>query len=238
PLDKTSSYRADGDLRLPENLGLVPVRRANGVVGNDPDRPGPDLPRPLRPLVKVVAPPPLPRAVCIVDGHPDHGNRGVDAGDRPHARNPASGADDHSAVDLLAEDGVRAADISGAFGCHGGGLDPKAELAKDLGGIEHALVARAAPLGEREVEVPGLDLDAQHARLEQPERLEEQFFAGLIPVEHSNRVGGHRPNDMARSTADRAGGQLGGEQRADVELFARAPSVNGAAESSATIDSA
>src|SRR5437667_424600 len=156
----------------------------------------------------------------------------------PLVRNPASGADDHSAVDLLAEDGVRAADISGAFGCHGGGLDPKAELAKDLGGIEHALVARAAPLGEREVEVPGLDLDAQHARLEQPERLEEQFFAGLIPVEHSNRVGGHRPNDMARSTADRAGGQLGGEQRADVELFARAPSVNGAAESSATIDSA
>src|SRR5438445_801148 len=150
----------------------------------------------------------------------------------------SAGMTSASAVDLLAEDGVRAADISGAFGCHGGGLDPKAELAQDLGGIEHALVARAAPLGEREVEVSGLDLDAQRARLEQPERLEEQFFAGLIPVEHGNRVGGHRPNDMARSMADRAGGQLGGEQRADVELFARAPSVNGAAESSATIDSA
>ena len=110
---------------------------------------------------------PLARSVGVVDRHPDHGDRRVDAGQGPHARDTAPRADDHPAVDLLAKDGVRAANVAGALGTHGGGFDPEAELAKRFRGVEHALVARAAPCLQGKVEVPGLDLDTQDVRLEQ-----------------------------------------------------------------------
>ena len=49
----------------------------------------------------------------------------MDAGDRGDARDPAAGADDHLAVDRLAQDPVRAADVVGALGRDRRRLDPE-----------------------------------------------------------------------------------------------------------------
>ena len=51
------------------------------------------------------------------------------AGQRADARDAAAGAHDDTAVDLLAEDGVRAADVAGALGRDRGGLDAEATFA-------------------------------------------------------------------------------------------------------------
>src|SRR5207245_11664057 len=100
-----------------------------------------------------------------------HAERRVESLARPYARDAAPGAHNHPAVDLLAQDGVRAADVAGPLRGDGGGFDPEAKLAKRLRGIEHALVARAAPRLERHIEVVCLELDAQDARLAQAGRL-------------------------------------------------------------------
>src|SRR5207244_552614 len=114
--------------------------------------------------------------------HPDYGDRCMDTGQRPDAGNPAAGADDDAAVDLLAEDRVRAADVARAFGRDGGRLDAVAKLAERLGGVEHTLVARLAPLHEGEIEVAGLDIDSKDARFEQAERLPEKLLPRLVAM--------------------------------------------------------
>ena len=69
------------------------------------------------------------------------------AGDRPdHARDPPAGADDHLAVDLLAQDPVRGADVVLALGRDRRRLEPEAGLAHGARGLVDDLVAGLAPL--------------------------------------------------------------------------------------------
>ena len=194
---------ADRELGAAEDFCLDPPGVAKGVVGDDPAGPAADLLRPEGPFLEVVPLAPLPGAVGVVDRHPDHGDRRVDAGNRPHAGDAAAGAHDHPAVDLLAQDRVGAADVAGTLGGDGRGLDAKPELAERGRGVEHALVTGLPPLLQREVEVPGFDLDPQHDRVEEAERLPEQLHAGLVAVEDGDRRARHRPNDMARSVEGR-----------------------------------
>jgi hypothetical protein len=72
----------------------------------------------------------------------------VDPGQRPDPWDAAAGTYDHAPVDLLAQDRVRAAYVTAAFGGDGGGLDAEPELAKGLGGFEDGLVAGLPPLLE------------------------------------------------------------------------------------------
>ena len=139
--------------------------------------------------------------------------------ERADARDPAAGPHDDPAVDLLAEDGVRAAHVARALGRDRRRLDAEAELAEGRGGVQDTLVSGAAALLERQVEIAGLDLDAEHARVEQAQGLTKKLFARLVAVQDSNHVGRHRPNHMARYARHRA-------------IWA------GPARSSATIDSA
>ena len=68
-----------------------------------------------RDLVVALALPPLRGAVRVADRHPHDRDRRVDAADRDDARDPAAGAHDHLAADLLAEDPVRRADVAAAL---------------------------------------------------------------------------------------------------------------------------
>src|SRR5205814_4729836 len=142
-----------------------------------------DLLGPEGPLVEVLAFAPLARAVGVVDGHADHGDGGVDAGQRADARDAPAGAHDDPTVDLLAQNRVGAADVAGALGRDGRRFDAEAELAEALGGVEHALVASAAALLEREVVVVGLDLEAEHLAVEEAQSLAEQLFPGLVAMQ-------------------------------------------------------
>ena len=209
-------HRADRELRPPEHLGLDPPRVAEGVVGDDPAGPPADLLGAVSPFVEIVALTPLASPVRVVHRHPDHRDRRMDSRERPYARDPAPGAHNHPAVDLLAQDGVRAADVAGPLRGDGGGFDPEAKLAKRLRGIEHALVARAAPRLERHIEVFCLDLDAQDARLEQAERLAEELLAGLIAVQDGDRRCGHRIESYGPVREGPGQSGSGGEQRADL----------------------
>ena len=114
--------------------------------------------------------------------------------DRIHAGDPPAGADDHPAVDRLAQDLVRAADVVGALGRDRGGLDAVAGLAHRARGRQHDLVPGPAAILQREVVVLELERDAADGRVEHPQRLLEQLLARLVPLEHDNPGPvGHRP---------------------------------------------
>ena len=172
---------------------------AECVVGHDPAGAAADLLGAVGPLVEVVALAPLPGPVRIVDRHPDHGDRRVHAGERPYARDAATGADDDPPIDLLTQDRVGAPDVAGPFGGDGGRLDAKTEPTERFGGVEDALVAGMPALLEGEVEIPGFDLQTEHAWIQDAQRLAEQLLAGLVAVQDGDCGGGHRSNHMARS---------------------------------------
>ena len=101
-------------------------------------------------------------AVGVLDRHPHDRDRVVDAGHRRHARDPAPGADDHLAVDLLAQDLVRAADVVGALGRDRRRLDRRSRpRASRAAALTHDLVAGPAAVLEREVVVLEVELDAR-----------------------------------------------------------------------------
>src|SRR5258708_28708001 len=191
-------HGADGELGAAEPLRLDALGVVDGVLGADAAGPAADLSGPVRPLVRLMALAPLLGAIGVVGRHPDHRDRGVDAGQRPDAWDAAPGPHDQAAVDVLAQDGVRAADVAASFWRDGRRLDPEPELAQRLGGGEHDLVAGPAALLEREVEVTLLDRQPDHVRLEEAQRLEEQLLPGLVAVQDGNGWCGHRPNHMAR----------------------------------------
>jgi len=116
----------------------------------------------------------------------------MDAGQRADARDAAAGAHDHAAVDLLAEDGVRAADVAGALGRDRGGLDAEATFAKRGRRLVHHLVARLAAVGEGEIEIALHHLEADDVALEQAPGLQEQLLAGLVAVQHRDCRCRHR----------------------------------------------
>src|SRR4051794_12248505 len=91
----------------------------------------------VRDLVTVLGLAPLLGAVGVADRHAAHRDRVVDAAQRRHTRDAAAGADDHLAVDLLAQDAVGRADVVGALGRDRGRLDRQAALANRGGGLGH-----------------------------------------------------------------------------------------------------
>src|SRR5207249_5124103 len=64
----------------------------------------------------------------------------------------------HLAVDLLAQDAIRAAHVVGALGRDRRRLDRQARLADSRRGSAHDLVLRAAPVLQRQVVALELDL--------------------------------------------------------------------------------
>ncbi len=142
---------------------------------------------------------PLLGAVGVLDRHPHDRDRVVDAGDRRHARDAAAGADDHLAVDLLAEDAVRRADVVGALGRDRRGLDAEAGRAHRDGGLVDDGVVRRPAVLEREVEVLELERQTRHLRVEHADGLVEQLLAGLVTFEDRDlqRLG-HAADDSPR----------------------------------------
>ena len=65
-------------------------------------------------------------------------------------------------------------------------LRPKPVSRKSLGSVVDDLVAGLPAVLEREVEVLALDLESEHVRLEEADRLAEELLAGLVPVEHDH----------------------------------------------------
>src|SRR5204862_5203357 len=96
----------------------------------------------VRDLVAVLGLAPLLRAVGVADCHPADRDRVVDAAERRDARDPAAGADDDLAVDLLAQDAVRAADVVLALRRDRRRLDSEAGLADGSRSGDHDLVVR------------------------------------------------------------------------------------------------
>ena len=119
------------------------------------------------------------------------------------AGDPPAGADDHLAVDLLAQDAVRRADVVVALGRDRRGLDPEAGLAHRGGGLGDDAVVGLAPVLEREVVALELELEAADVGVEHAQRLLEQLLAGLVALEDDDPQ--RRPSGMrARSRRARA----------------------------------
>ena len=85
----------------------------------------------------------LLRAVGVPHGHPDHGDRVVHARHGRDARDPPAGADDHLAVELLAQDPVGAAHVVLALGRDGGRLQAQPRLADGGGRLLDDLRSRS-----------------------------------------------------------------------------------------------
>ena len=182
--------RGDGPLRPAVDLRADPLGHPERVLGHRVTGGARDLLRQVGDLVAALALAPLLGAVGVVDRHPHHGDRVVDARDGPdHARDPPAGADDHLAVDLLAEDPVRRADVVLALGRDGRRLQPEAGLAHRARRLVDDLVARLTPLLEPEVEVLELERHAEQFRVEHPHGLLEQFLAGLVALEDDDLQG-------------------------------------------------
>jgi hypothetical protein len=123
-------------------------------------------------------------AVGVADRHPHDRDRVVHARDRSDgARDPPAGANDHLAVDRLAQDPVRRADVVLALRRDRRGLEAEAGRAHRRGGLGDALVLRRAPVLEREIVVLELDLRPADVGVEHADRLLEQLLAGLVAVE-------------------------------------------------------
>ena len=99
-----------------------------------------------------VALPSLGRTVCVVNRHPHDRDGVVNAGHRRHPWQATAGPDDHLAVQLLAQDPVRGANVVGILGGDGRGLQPKTRLAHRGRRIDHHLIRGCAAIVEGEVE--------------------------------------------------------------------------------------
>ena len=110
------------------------------------------------------------------------------AGDRRDAGDAAAGADDHLAVDLLAQDAVGRADVVLALGRDRRGLDarsPDSRIARAASWTTSLSVAPA--LLEREVEAVELDVEADDVGVEHAQRLLEQLLPGLVALQDGDR---------------------------------------------------
>src|SRR5262249_59396222 len=107
--------RADRVLRAAEDLGAGPLGLAERELGDGVADPALDPLGAERNLVLTLALAPLLGAVGVADRHPDDRDRSVYAAERRDPRNPAPGADDDLAADLLAEDAIRRADVAAAL---------------------------------------------------------------------------------------------------------------------------
>ena len=116
----------------------------------------------------------------------------------PHARQAPAAADDDLAADRLAQQRVRAADVLGALGGDGRGLQPEAVRHDGLGGVEHDLVAGAAAVLEREVVALDLERQPGHVGVEHPEGLLQQLLAGLVALHDHEGPG---PGQVGDGTA-------------------------------------
>src|SRR5581483_1003177 len=112
-----------------------------------------------RDLVVALALAPLLGPVCVAYGHAHDRDRGEHPAERDDAGDPAPGAHDHLAADLLAEDPVRRADVTAPLGRHGRRLQPEAVLADRGGRFVDDAVARLPPRCKREVVARELELD-------------------------------------------------------------------------------
>jgi hypothetical protein len=110
---------------------------------------------------------------------------------RPDARDAPARADDDPAVDLLAEDGVGAADVGGAFGSDRRGLDPKPALPQCRGRLFDDLVPGLPAPDQGEVEVAAVDVEPDDRPVQEPQGLVQQLLAGLVSVEDGH--GGDGP---------------------------------------------
>ena len=185
---------------------------AEGVLGDRAAGGARDLLGPERLLVvgALLALAPLLGAVGVLDGHADDRDRVVHARYGPDdARDPPAHAHDDLAVDLLAQDPVRGADVVLALGRDRRGLQPEARLAHRARGLVDDLVAGLAPLLQREVVRVELELHAEDRRVQDPDGLLEQLLAGLVALEDDDLQGvGHMaPQSIsARGTAARRAG--------------------------------
>ncbi len=112
----------------------------------------------------------------------------MDAAERHDAGQPAAGADDHLAADLLAQDPVRRADVAARLRRDRRRLQAESVLA-DRGCrlVDDAVVGRPA-LREREVEAGEADLEPDHVGREHAQRLLEQLLPGLVAFEDAIAV--------------------------------------------------
>src|SRR5919109_4960417 len=116
----------------------------------------------------------------------------MDTTERDDAGDAASGPDDDAAADLLAEDPVRRADVVLAFRRDRRRLQAEAVLPDRRGGVVDDRVVGPSPRLEREVEARQIELEADHVRHEHPQRFLEELLAGLVTLEHDDRVDFHR----------------------------------------------
>ncbi len=176
-------HRADGPFRPAVDPAPDLLRGAEGVLGDRAAVRAPDLLRAQGDLVFPVRLAPLLRPVGVADRHPADGDRVVDAGDRRHSGQPPAGADDHLAVDLLAQDPVRAAHVLGALGGDRRRLQAEPRLRERPRGLVHDAVLRGPPVLQREVEAAQLQRQPDHLRVNHVQRLLEQLLAGLVALE-------------------------------------------------------
>src|SRR5437763_2054353 len=147
---------------------------------------------------------PLLRAVRVSDCHPHDRDRRVHAAERNHSRNPSAGPNDHAPVDLLAQDAVRRADVVGTLGRDGRRLQPEPRVANRRRRLVHDLVPGRPARSEREVEPVEAQLAPGDVGSENPQGLFEQLLAGLVALEHDDRLRAHRPCLTSRRGADSA----------------------------------
>ena len=125
-----------------------------------------------------------------------------DAAERDHAGNPAASADDHPAADLLAQDAVRRADIGAASGVTVAAFRPRpcSRIAGHASCTTWFFVTQR-PSSERSKRGK-LELEADHVRREDTQRLVEQLLAGLVALEDDDRAADPSAADDTRD--DRA----------------------------------
>ena len=95
----------------PKTFAPAALRLAERELGDRVADPPLDPLGPEGDLVVAFALAPLLRPVRVADRHAHDRDRGVHAAERDDAGDPAAGADDHLAADLLAEDAVGRADV-------------------------------------------------------------------------------------------------------------------------------
>ena len=121
-------------------------------------------------------------AVGIIDRHADDRDRRVDPADGPDAREPAPGADDDLAINLLAQNRVGAADVTRRLGRDRRGLQAETVLAHGPGRFVDDLVVSRPTMLERQVVPFKRQVDADHRGIQHAQGLLEEFLPGLVAL--------------------------------------------------------
>ncbi len=176
----------DRELWATKNFSARFACLPEGIFGNHAACAARELFRAVGFFVQPFAFAPLLSVIGIIDCHAHDTDRCVNAPEGAHRWNTPPGADNHFAVNLIAQNSIGAAHVTFDVRRNGSGFDAEAMNVQRFTGIDDDLVFCGAPLFQREVKRQKVKVIVNYIGIQDAQRFDQQFLSGLVALQNHN----------------------------------------------------